>query len=52
MKPIVQMPKMDVVSAVAALKTDDTAARMKAASELGFMRSDAAEAVPALVDAA
>ncbi|RKU15084.1 hypothetical protein C6500_20535 [Candidatus Poribacteria bacterium] len=41
----------DVVSAVSALKTGDPNARMKAANELGFMRTDAAEAVPALVDA-
>jgi HEAT repeat protein len=43
--------KTDVASAVAALKTDDPNARMKAANELGFMRTDATEAVPALVDA-
>ncbi len=42
---------MDVASAIAALKTDDTTARMKAANELGFMRADAAEAVSTLVDA-
>ena len=42
---------MDVASAIVALKTDDTTARMKAANELGFMRADAAEAVPTLVDA-
>ena len=42
---------MDIVSAVAALKADDTAARMKAANTLGFMRESAADAVPALVDA-
>ena len=43
--------KTDVASAVAALKTDDPNARMKAANELGFMRTDTAEAVPALIDA-
>ena len=55
--------KTDVVSAVEALKTDDPNARMKAANELGFwrglqaktcsknVRTDAAEAVPALVGA-
>ena len=42
---------MDVASAVAALKTDDPNARMKTANELGFMRTNAAGAVPALVDA-
>ena len=42
---------MDIASAVAALKTDDTTARMKAANALGFMRESAADAVPALVDA-
>ena len=42
---------MDVASAVAALKTDDPNARMKTANELGFMRTNAAKAVPALVDA-
>ena len=41
----------DVSSAVETLKTDDPNARMKAANELGFMRTDAAEAVPALVEA-
>ena len=41
---------MDIDSAVTALKTGDTTARMKAANELGFM-ADAAEAVPALVNA-
>ena len=41
---------MDVDSAIAALKTDDTTARMEAANTLGFMREDAAEAVPALVN--
>ncbi|MXZ00554.1 hypothetical protein F4Y93_07875 [Candidatus Poribacteria bacterium] len=43
--------KMDVVSAIAALNTDDTAARMEAANALGFMREAAAGAVPALVNA-
>ena len=42
---------MDVALAVAALKTDDPNARMKAANELGFMRTDGVEAVPTLVDA-
>ena len=42
---------MDIASAVAALKADDTTARMKAANTLGFMRESAADAVPALVDA-
>ena len=41
----------DVASEVETLKTDDLNARMKAANELGFMRTDAAEAVPALIDA-
>ena len=43
--------EMSVASVVEALKKDDPNARMKAANELGFMRTDAAEAVPALVDA-
>ena len=43
--------KTDVAAAVEALKTDDPNARMKAANELGFMQTDAAEAVPALVAA-
>ena len=43
--------KVDVTSAVAALKTGDTAARMEAANILGFMREDAAEAVPTLINA-
>ena len=42
---------MDIESAVTALKTDDPNTRMKAANALGFMREDAAEAVPALIDA-
>ena len=55
---------IDIASAVAALKTDDPNARMKAANALGFWRSlqvsktcskkvrtDGAKAVPALVDA-
>ena len=42
---------MDIDAAVAALKTDDTTARMEAANTLGFMREGAADAVPALVDA-
>jgi HEAT repeat protein len=44
-------PTMDVESAVTALKTDDPNTRMKAANALGFMREDAVEAVPALIDA-
>ena len=43
--------KTDVAAAVEALKTDNPNARMKAANELGFMQTDAAEAVPALVAA-
>ena len=43
--------KTEVAAAVEALKTEDPNARMKAANELGFMRTDAAEAVPALVEA-
>ena len=43
---------MDVASAIAALKSDDPNVRMKVANELGFTGGiDAAEAVPALVDA-
>ncbi len=42
---------IDVASTVAALKADDPNVRMKAANTLGFMRTDAAEAIPALVDA-
>ena len=42
---------VDVAAAVAALKTDDPNVRMKTANELGFMRTNAAKAVPALVDA-
>jgi len=54
---------VDVASAVAALKTGDPNVRMKAANELGFwcslqaktgskkVRTDAAEAIPALIDA-
>ncbi|MDE0465582.1 MAG: HEAT repeat domain-containing protein [Candidatus Poribacteria bacterium] len=41
---------MDIDAAVAALKTDNTTARMEAANTLGFMRESAANAVPALVD--
>ena len=41
---------MDIDTAVAALKTDNTTARMEAANTLGFMREGAADAVPALVD--
>ena len=41
----------DAASALEALKTGDETTRMKAANELGFMRTDAAEAVPALVNA-
>ena len=44
-------PTMDIEAAVTALKTDDPNTRMKAANALGFMREDAVEAVPALVDA-
>ena len=43
--------EMNGQSAVESLKTDDPAARMEAANTLGFMRGDAAEAVPALIDA-
>ena len=43
--------EMHVASAVEALKKDDPNVRMKAANELGFMQADAAQAVPALVDA-
>ena len=43
--------EMNGQSAVESLKTDDPAARMEAANTLGFMRQDAAEAVPALIDA-
>ncbi len=43
--------KMDVASAIAALKTGDTATRMEAANTLGFRREHAAEAVPTLVNA-
>ena len=42
---------VDVAAAVAALKTDDPNVRMKTANELGFMRANAAKAVPALIDA-
>ena len=42
---------MDIESAVTALKTGDPNTRMKAANTLGFMREDAAEVVPALIDA-
>ncbi len=41
---------LDIESAVTALRSDDTRARMEAANTLGFMREDAAEAVPALID--
>ena len=44
-------PTMDIESAVTALKTDDPNTRIKAANALGFMREDAVEAVPALIDA-
>ena len=44
-------PTMDIESTVTALRTDDPNTRMKAANALGFMREDAAEAVPALIDA-
>ena len=44
-------PTMDIESAVTALKTDDPNTRMKAANALGFMREEAVEAIPALVDA-
>ncbi len=43
--------EMSIASAVEALKKDHPNARMKAANELGFMRTDAAQTVPALVDA-
>ena len=43
--------EIDGVSALAALNTDDTAARMEAANTLGFMREDPVEAVTALVNA-
>ena len=43
--------QINVASAVEALKKEDPYARMKAANELGFMRTGAAQAVPALVDA-
>ncbi len=43
--------KTDVASVVKALKSDGPNTRMKAANELGFMRTDAVEAVPALVEA-
>ena len=43
--------KMGVASAIEALKTGDTAARMAAANTLGFMRENAVEGVPALVNA-
>ena len=42
---------IDIQSAVEGLKTDNPAARMEAANTLGFMREDAAEAVPILIDA-
>ena len=46
------VPTGDVASAIAALKAGDPNVRMKAANELGFIGGiDAAEAVPALVDA-
>ena len=41
----------DAASAIEALKTGDAATRMKAANELGFMRTHGAEATSALVDA-
>ena len=44
-------PTMNIESTVTALKTGDPNTRMKAANALGFMREDAAEAVPALIDA-
>ena len=43
--------KIDETSAIAALKTSDTAARMEAANTLGFMRESAAAAVPTLINA-
>ena len=36
---------------IAALKSSDAATRMEAANELGFLREDAAAAVPSLIDA-
>ena len=42
---------MDIDAAVAALKTDNTTARMEAVNTLGFMRESAADALPVLVDA-
>ena len=44
-------PTMDIESAITALKTDDPHTRMEAANALGFRRENAAEAVPALIDA-
>ena len=41
---------MDIDAAVTALETGDTTARMEAANTLGFMRENAADAVPALVE--
>lgn len=41
----------DAASAIEALKTGDAATRMKAANELGFMRTHGAAATSALVDA-
>ena len=42
---------VDIAAAVAALEADDPNVRMKAANALGFMRTEAAEAVPSLVNA-
>lgn len=42
---------IDIASAIVALKADDPNERMKAANRLGFMRTDAAAAVSALVEA-
>ena len=41
----------DIHAVIESLKTDNPATRMEAANTLGFMRENAAEAVPALIDA-
>ena len=43
--------EMDIHAAMESLKTDNPAVRMAAANTLGFMREDAAEAVPVLINA-
>ena len=43
--------EMDIHAAIESLKTDNPAARMEAANTLGFMRENATEAVPALINA-